>query len=309
MCEAASRILVIRAGALGDFVLTLPLIECVRKHFPDAMITLAGYRDIAILALEAGLADEIVRVDDALFAPLFSEGPSATEELRAFAARFDRGIVVWHDASRRIAQGLRVAGLDDVLHIDPIPAEGDAVHSISHMLSQLPKAWGSDWAEPLHCPASAARRSDMRERFGNCAVVHPGSGGRGADRNWPAERFAQVCDTLAAAGMPCVIPQGPADEQAVADTLASCVDAEPRVAVDLSVPELAALLAEARVCVGNDSGVTHLAAAVGTRTVAVFGATDSVVWRPSGRDVRLLRAVPITDISVGEVLREAGVGD
>lgn len=286
------EILILRAGALGDFVLSLPALACVRARFPEARITLAGYPRIAVLAREAGLVDALDRVDRVLYAPLFADVPQPTPALCDFARRFDLAVVIWRDPPRRIARGLRAAGVPRTVHVEPIPEGGERTHSIPYMLRQLPYRGGG------FRPAIEGRPLEEHLPDGDVLAIHPGSGGRGADRNWPPERFAEIANRR----RPCVVVEGPADGESVSHMLDACAPPKPPVLRGLTVPQLAWVLQRANAYVGNDSGVTHLAAALGTRTVAVFGVTDEAIWRPAGRDVRLLKRVPINAIAVDEVL-------
>ena len=116
-------------------------------------------------------------------------------------------------------------------------------------------------------------------------AIHPGSGS--PRKNWPADRFAVLADTVAA-GRPWLLVEGPADRDAAA-RLASL----PGVvhAADLPVRVLGALLAHARLYVGNDSGVSHLAGAVGAAGLALFGPTQAGRWRPLAGSLTPLQAL------------------
>ncbi len=111
-------------------------------------------------------------------------------------------------------------------------------------------------------------------------VIHPGSGGAG--KNWPLERFVAVARTLESQGRSVHWSIGPAEREAGMDA--------PGVKLDTgALVELAGALAAARLYIGNDSGITHLAAAVGCPTVAVFGPTEPAVWAPRGGHVWVYR--------------------
>src|SRR6185503_10780264 len=114
-------------------------------------------------------------------------------------------------------------------------------------------------------------------------ALHPGSGS--AAKNWPPARFAALASALAS-GHPWLLVEGPADEECAA-TLREL----PGVVVARHLPArvLAALLAQAGRFVGNDSGVSHLAAACGASTLALFGPTDPASWGPVGPNARVLR--------------------
>jgi len=125
--------------------------------------------------------------------------------------------------------------------------------------------------------------ASLRLRPGFLAV-HAGSGS--AHKNWPAERFAAVARACARGG-PWLVVRGPADGASAA----ALRDAPGAVVADgIPLRVLGTLLGRAGVYVGNDSGVTHLAAAFGAPTLALFGPTDPAVWSPVGEEVRTLRS-------------------
>ncbi len=326
--DSARNVLVIRAGALGDFVLTLPLLAAVRRQFPRARITLLGYPAIAELAIVAGLADALADVSSMCFAPLFGAAHELPPELRAWfsesfetfetsessessdSSGFDTAVAIWSDAPSFLAPKLRAVGIRNVVCVEPLPSAGERPYAARFMLRQLPEQWREGVAcEPrLDIVAEDACAVDLPDSGGGtlCAVG-PGSGGRGPDRNWSPERFAEVCEGVTRElGMQPFLIHGPADDEAVAAVL-SVVDLP--VLRGVSVVQLAAALAASDAYVGNDSGVSHLSAAVGTPTVAVFGCTDPVIWGPRGDRVRVLDpgfpdCVELDRISARSVLLE-----
>jgi ADP-heptose:LPS heptosyltransferase len=128
-------------------------------------------------------------------------------------------------------------------------------------------------------------------------VVHPGSGSHA--KNWPLERFVDAVRRLVGGG-PWLLVLGPAESDLPAPPDALVARAMP-------VRRLGAVLARAGLFLGNDSGVSHLAAACGTRTLALFGPTDPAQWAPVGRAVRTLRAASgrVEDLDVDEVVAAA----
>jgi len=116
-------------------------------------------------------------------------------------------------------------------------------------------------------------------------AVHPGSGGK--RKCWPAERFAALVKALDA---PILLIEGPADRESCHLLRRLLAGPEgPALASGLSVPQAAALLTQCKLYVGNDSGLTHLAGALGIPTVAIFGPTDPAVWAPRGQRVAVVR--------------------
>ena len=114
-------------------------------------------------------------------------------------------------------------------------------------------------------------------------IIHPGSGS--PKKNWPMEHFAAVADAIKSSGHQVSWIRGPAEED-----LDYPVDAEMVKADGLM--DLAKRLAATNFYIGNDSGITHLAATVGCRTVAVFGPTNPVVWAPRGDEVCVISDNP-----------------
>jgi ADP-heptose:LPS heptosyltransferase len=125
-------------------------------------------------------------------------------------------------------------------------------------------------------------------------VIFPGSGNPA--KNWPAEKFAALASTLSKRASVAVI-LGPAES-----SLKSIFrDRGVAALKDLDLPTVAAIARLAAAFVGNDSGVSHLAAAVGTAGLAIFGPTDPARWRPLGGRIDILRRNPIDSIEVEEV--------
>jgi heptosyltransferase-2/heptosyltransferase-3 len=108
------------------------------------------------------------------------------------------------------------------------------------------------------------------------ALIHPAAAF--ATKQWATENFARVVEYVAERGFAPVAIAAP-HEQAILDTLIES-SSVPIVTFDLSLPEVTALAARAQVFVGNDSGIAHIAAAAGTRSVVVFGSSNRAHWRP-----------------------------
>ena len=117
--------------------------------------------------------------------------------------------------------------------------------------------------------------------------IHPG--GSSFDKRWPEENYAQVADALVREyGAKILILRGP-DEAELERNLQNAMQSEPIVHPPRSIRELAALIARCRLFVCNDSGPMHIAAALGVRTVAIFGPTDHVAWRPLSDESTIVR--------------------
>jgi ADP-heptose:LPS heptosyltransferase len=133
-------------------------------------------------------------------------------------------------------------------------------------------------------PKQAARMQE-KLRGRQYVVIHPGSVLE--TKRWNAQRFGQVAHRLAGRGLTIVVTAGPGEE-----VFASQVARETSGAVillGLTIPELAELIRGARLYIGNDSGPLHLASAVGTPSVAVWGSSDSTRWRPWSTEHRVIQ--------------------
>ena len=286
----APRFLVLRGGAIGDFIATLPVLQALRTQWPAATIEIWGYPHIADLAVAAGLAQAVVSLDRAEMARFFVPEPSFTDAQVAAVRSFDLIFNYLHDPVGQVRSNLLLAGAKQVLSGSPIIKRGPAVPFLLEPLQAL-AIYETDGTPALDFPAALRARGRARLQAlglrGRPMVVHPGSGS--PTKNWPAERFVEIMRRLPAAGRETVAVLGEADV-AEAAVLARELPKMP-VLAGLTLTELAATLAECGAFLGNDSGIAHLAAAVGLPTTAIFGPSDADVWAPRGRGgVTVLRA-------------------
>jgi heptosyltransferase-3 len=288
MTERAASLLY-HAGALGDFITTLPAFHAWRRVHPRERIVLLGSPAFASLAAP-GVFDEVWDAGSRLFSPLFAaEGPDAREADRF---RGFQSALLFASASSPIERHLGALGVPRIIRQDPFPSDRTPI--VDYHLAVIPgPAAGSDERVPrVRIDDHAAPR-----RARPPIALHGGSGSR--VKNWPIERFMEVAEALGREGHAVAWIQGPAEEGTPAPAAAETWRG-------LSLPALSAALAACRLYVGNDSGVTHLAAACGCPTIALFGPSDHVVWAPRGPMVRVLRHADgrIEAIAVEDVLRE-----
>jgi len=286
----APRFLVLRGGAIGDFIATLPVLQALRTQWPAATIEIWGYPHIADLAVAVGLAQAVVSLDRAEMARFFVPEPSFTDAQVAAVRSFDLIFNYLHDPVGQVRSNLLLAGAKQVLSGSPIIKRGPAVPFLLEPLQAL-AIYETNGTPALDFPAALRARGRARLQAlglrGRPMVVHPGSGS--PTKNWPAARFVEILRRLQAAGRETVAVLGEADV-AEAAVLARELPKMP-VLAGLTLTELAATLAECGAFLGNDSGIAHLAAAVGLPTTAIFGPSDADVWAPRGRGgVTVLRA-------------------
>ena len=294
-----ARFLVLRGGAIGDFILTLPAIQALRDRWPDAYIELIGYPHIANLALAAGLVDHVDSLDRAETARLFTWRPSFSEAQAEHLRSFDVILSYLHDPDGVVMANLKSAGVKQVLYGSPLVETG---HAIEHLMKPLETLaiYSEHPAPRLVLDASRGREwLAARGLSGAAVAIHPGSGS--PKKNWPAESFIRLAEQLKASGQPYLMIFGEADGAA-----AEAIRGRLPGMIELSgctLVELASVLSACRAYVGNDSGVTHLAAALGLRTIVMFGPSDAERWGPRGSHVRVIKApggklecISITDV-------------
>ena len=253
-----TRTLVVRLGALGDAVLTLP-----------ALAHLLGRGDdVTLLGLPASWAflprRERLRIEDA-------DGPRSrgifSGAVPAAASGFDRAIVMLGAVT--VAEALTRAGIATT-HVPPLKPGEAGEHAALRLLRGVGDgAIDAEAVQRLIAADAGGEEYDL--------VLHPGSGGKA--KRWPADRYAALARRFRAP----LILLGPAEEELVPvfDGLT--------VAQDWPLRQVVALLARAHAFVGNDSGVSHLASWL-CPTLALFGPTDPAVWAPAGPHAKVLAA-------------------
>lgn len=323
---AKPRLVAIRPGALGDALLTLPVLAWLRGQVPGVRITLVARRDVLPLASGSGVADDVSPYDDTAWSALFADEPPTPRGLAHDVCSGAR-VAAWTGADDGVVRRILLAlGASAVVVAPGKPAPSSQRHmalQLSDGLARLGFPAPTTWEELVERPplrptdASRDRISSWLRAHGiesrRLVAAHPGSGGDA--KRWPAESFAAVLASLAAEGYTPLLIEGPHDAVVVREIQAAPwpqAGSAP-VARDLPVEDLAALLGQCAAYVGNDSGVTHLAALAGCPTVAIFGPSDDALWRPLGRRVLVIRAATdrVEDVptqSVAALLRDLLAG-
>ena len=275
------RILVLRGGALGDFVLTLPVLQALREEFPGTPIALGAYSWGRTLADMTGWVDETHSLDHPRFARLFALRPAWTDEDRDWWRKWSLVLHFLHDPEGSIPQNLEDEGLTRVFAASPM-VEGR--HACDHLLAPLQQlAIFSEGQDP-HLPIEPDTQRLDREAPGAVRVLlQPGSGS--CKKNWPVEHFIDLARRVESVGAVPLWVLGEVEREWIDLPSLPGVVLPP-----LGVDELAGVCRAADAWVGNDAGTTHLAAATGCRTVALFGPTDPGLWAPRGGHVRVVEA-------------------
>jgi ADP-heptose:LPS heptosyltransferase len=301
------KIVIIRPAAIGDTLLTFPVIESLRARYapaPNLHITLVGNAAVLPLARVLGLVEAVYAYDEPRWAALFTTQPSRLDAALAGVLRDADLVVAWlRDPEGLVARKLRFFHVKQAIIVPGRPAEGERVHIVEYLARSLGLT-----LPPTPCYAPrlrAATEPDLATaKPARCVAIHPGSGG--ARKCWSPEHFMELIPMVWQRGYAVLLLAGPADHERLA-TITRKLPAPPRAEalttlVDKPLFELAQRLLDCCGYIGNDSGITHLAALLGLPTLALFGPSDPRVWRPYGRTVRVVHELDLAHLSPHEVM-------
>src|SRR5436190_19325244 len=287
-----NRILVIRGGAIGDFILTLPALKALRDARPQAHIEILGYKHIAALAENRFYAQAVYSIEYGPLARFFARNSELPPELADYFASFDLIISYLYDPDQIFETNLHRCGVQNLICGPARIVEG-AGHA-SRQLAQPIEELGInvvDFAERVF-PSVEDRefaRQFLASLLQPIIAIHPGSGSH--EKNWSLENWVGLFSSTGDFGNTArlVVISGEADEAQTNELQREWKNRNVRFARNLPLPCLAAMLQRATF-IGHDSGISHLAAAAGANCILLFGPTDPDVWVPKNENVRVLRA-------------------
>jgi heptosyltransferase III len=302
------KILVIRGGAIGDFILTLPAIAALRKNFPDAYLEVLGYPHIAQLAVAAGLADRIESIGSRALAGFFARGGELAEDLVDYFSEFDLIISYLYDPDQIFRTNVARCTRAQFIAGPHRPKEPTNLHATQIYLKPLERLaiFEADPIPRLSISSASLAQSSSLFRNADAAArilaLHPGSGGE--HKNWPEPKWAQLLQHLInETNFNLLLVGGEAEGERLQRLSAALPPARLRVAQSRPLPELAQLLQQCACFVGHDSGISHLAAAVGLPALLLWGDTPEEIWRPSGDKITILRhSGELADLPVSQVV-------
>jgi lipopolysaccharide heptosyltransferase I len=301
LVAGAPSFLIVRLSAVGDCIQTMPLAVALRERFPRAHITWV------VEKIAAPLVEALPAVDRTIIVPkryAFSL-PTLTHlrtELRE--RRFDvaldpqgltkSGFIGWLSGAARRIGFRRPAAREINPWMQTELVFSRAVHRVNRYLELLdplgiePPAVGFGLQIPASAEGKAHELAARPELQGGYAVLNPGAGWD--SKRWPVERFAQTARHLAAWGVPSVVTWGGRRENLWAEQIVAAAGPAAILAPPTSLLELAAVLRAGRLFVGSDTGPLHLAAAMGTPCIGLFGASEGTACGPFGGGHIVLQA-------------------
>jgi hypothetical protein len=282
---ATPRILIIRGGAIGDFILTLPAIRLIRESIPGAHVEVLGYPAIIELAKAAGLAEATRSLEHSRMARLFAPGAKIDDELVEYFRQFNLVVSYLYDPDgffRGNVERIGVKTFLDVPH-QVLPGEGPAARQLAKPLEKL--AMFLEDAAPRLNFSTAPEISDGAPVL----ALHPGSGS--LKKNWPLDRWIEVGLRLFREypQFQLALITGEAEaERGITRAVLEAWQGHPFLHWDqLPLTELASKLTRCAGFLGHDSGISHLAAACGVPCLLFFGPTDPETWAPANDGVQV----------------------
>lgn len=276
------RILVLHPGSFGDVLLALPALLSLRAHLPQEEIHWVAQPSFLRLFSGVGLFDTSTSIDAASVSLLFSENTS----LNDFSIeKFDMAICWVQDLEETLSKNLRRLGADPVVIHHPLSNPTHRHRSDLFMDSLLPlgiRAVQETRLSPPQKWVSIGNRLLNDWEMLPPIVLHPGAGG--VTKRWPSSHFARLGDQIVKHGFQVVLLEGPA-EPGLAIEVSKQMVHPSKVASELDLESIAGLLLVSKGFVGNDSGITHLSAALMLPTVVFFKGTGPSLWGPRGTHV------------------------
>ena len=292
-------ILVIRGGAIGDFILTLPVLAALRENLPQARVEILAYPRVAPLAVAAGLAVATRSIEARPLAGFFAARGPLDEELQNYFSNFAVILSYLYDPDGIFQANVGRCTKAQFIAGPHRPDERAALHAVDVFLKPLERLAIFDADPSPRLPLTPPLNPQPS------LALHPGSGSESKnwfESNWSELLRALVQETTA----PLLLIGGEAEGDRLRRLTRDLPPERFALAQNLPMLELAQRLAGCRGFLGHDSGITHLAAAVGLPGLVLWGPSNEAVWRPRSERMKILRGAPgLASLPVEKVL--AGV--
>jgi heptosyltransferase-3 len=309
VAREAQRAVILQPGALGDCILTLPLVRAMKEALGLGGVDIIGHTEYTGILPGRSCVNSVRSIDSTQLHRLFAESDTFDLEdhdplINAFAdyawivtfmgepdGNFEQNLIFTANCSHSA----------EVITLSLKPPRAERRHIAEYYVRQFVDQSGltSDLAhvrsEDVLIGVTAADRNhglglldqvgiDVSKRL---IILHPGSGGR--RKCWHLENFIGIAKSLRSSEVEVLFLLGPTERERLGAGDVARVGASAKLVADLSLTDVVGLLGCADAFVGNDSGVTHLAAGMGLRTLVVFGPTDPALYRPIGPALTVFR--------------------
>jgi heptosyltransferase-3 len=309
LARESQRAVILQPGALGDCLLTLPLVKLLKEALDLGGVDLVGHAEYIGILPERTCVDSIRSIDTAELHRLFTSPASFEladwDPLIHMFADYSWIITFLGEPDSDFEQNLiftaNCSHSAEVITLPLKPPEGGQQHISAFYMEQFAQQSGlsPDLAKVPEKEVSIRVRDvdrdqgvELLEQAGvdpsrRLVVIHPGSGGQ--KKCWHLDNYLGIARELGERDLEVLFLLGPAEMERLRPSEKVQIHAAAKCVAHLALTQVVGLLSCADAFLGNDSGVTHLAAGMGLRTVALFGPTDPAVYRPLGRTVTVFR--------------------
>ncbi len=307
-----SKILFIRGGAIGDFILTMPAIQLVRETLPEARVEVLGYEPITSLAKAAALVDATRSIEHGPMAGFFVPKGELDSEWKDYFGSFSVVISYLYDSDGFFRENVERCDVDTFIQaphkVDENQEDESAAKQLAKPLESLAMFLETPFVElPVDLAGSEAGKLDSTAV---CRIaLHPGSGS--PRKNWSFEGWIEVVEKLnqKIPGSEFLIISGEAEMRSIGEFISMLDETGVnwKHLEHMDLPSVATAVQQCDLFLGHDSGISHLAAACGLPAVLLFGPTRPQIWAPQNPGVKTIAAPEgdLSRINVDEVVTTA----
>lgn len=291
---------------MGDFIVTLPTLKALRDRFSKAHIELMGYPRFGELGLNRFYLNGFRSIDYGPLSGFFIPNGVLDPGLMDYFDSFDLVLSYFFDPDLIFEQNLKRCTSAKLIAWAPQVAASPAAAHFAAPLREIGIEISDLQSRVFLSPEDLERgRLFLKEAKPLKVAVHIGSGSE--TKNWPINNWSSLLQQIQERfDVTLVLVVGEADQERFEKFVNLSHPKNSLTARSLPLPELAGILANCNLFIGHDSGVTHLAAAVNTPSIALFGPTDPKIWAPPGPLVTVLQAgSDVSKLSVDVVAAEA----
>lgn len=297
------RMLILRLAQIGDSLITFPIIRALREKYPNPHITYVGNSSVLPIAQDWGLAEEVFAQGRLEYdKPMTEEGIRSSAWL-PLLQQSDLVIywLLYQDRDGYAGKDLLAAGAKKVIIVDGFPQ----VDLSKHWMETMAAGAGFPDLKAEHvAPFSPLKQASKFCMFDPPIAIHPGCSDE--DRTWPAASFAAIINRMLKAQQPVLLLAGPDDAEQLQIIRKHLLPVpKPGLLTILNnapIVEVARQIKKCKCYLGNDSGMTHLAALLGVPTIGLFLPDFVTTMHPLGPEVEIIQARNLERLSIDRIL-------
>jgi len=276
------RILVVRGGSIGEFILTCPVFAALRAQFPEISIEVLGYPRIAELAKAAGLIDEVRSIETRAAAGFFARNAPLDEDLSNYFAKFSVIFSYLYDPDGFFQMNVCKVSTAQFITGRARPDEAATLHASETFLKPLERLaiFDADAVPKLSFPQLPTSAPTL--------AIHPNP--ETGPRAWPESKWRNLTASIVAQTSYRVLLVGDESQRRTLQRITAELPPDRVTLISSAAsPELGGQLSACQAFIGHDSGISHLAAALGVPCVTIWGNSNAAIWQPRGASVTVLK--------------------